>query len=255
MISSITSFLKTVFFAYLLDDYLKRTYPKKYEDFIVTVSYNFIYVYSKAQIFYMNIVKTVNKKIEETPKLLKLKNDLDLLLNQKNDKAVMIECIKNGVLSDNLSTTECDFALYSRLDDSKKCLNKKIVYDLDESIDIYEVSEIKFLLVELKIANETYKIDLKTDEYNFYIVGNKLTKQFFQYYLTEILKQSTESVNNFSVHIIDHAVNKVELDFSDENAHILLEKSEYKLSIINNENHITDNSEEKEENEENEEKE
>jgi hypothetical protein len=197
----------------------------------------------------MNIVKTLNKKIEETPKLLKLKNDLDLLLNQKNGTVIMIECIKNGVLSDNLSTTECDFALYSRLDDSKKCLNKKIVYDLDESIEVYEVSDIKFLLVELKIGTETYKIDLKTDEYNFYIVGNRFTKQFFQYYLTEILK-ITEGVDKFSLHMIDHTVNKVELDFSDENAHILLEKTEYKLSIVNNENHINDNSEEKEEKEE-----
>ena len=66
--------------------------------------------------------------------------------------------------------------------------------------------------------------------------------------MTEILKV-TESVQGFSVHIIDHVVNKVELDFSDENNHILLEKTEYKLSIANNENHINDNSEEKEEKE------
>ena len=246
MIAFITNLLRAVFFGYLLNDYLKNRFPKRYEEIIISFSYNVIYVYSKAQIFYMNIVKTVNKKIEETPKLLKLKNDLDLLLNQKNGTVTMIECIKNGVLSDNLSTTECDFALYSRLDDSKNCLNKKIVYDLDESIEVYEVSDIKFLLVELKIGSETYKIDLKTDEYNFYIVGNRFTKQFFQYYLTEILKQRAESVDNFSLHIIDHEVSKVELYFSDKNDHILLEKTGYKLSIVNNENHINNNKEEKE---------
>jgi hypothetical protein len=252
MISFITNLLRAVFFGYLLNDYLKSRYPKKYEEIFVTVSYNLIYVYSKAQIFYMNIVKTVNKKIEETPKLLKLKNDLDLLLNQKNGTVIMIECIKNGILSDNLSTRECDFALYSRLDDSNKCLNKKIVYDLDESIDVYEVSTIKFLLVELKNGSDVYKIELKNDVYNFYIVGNRFTKKFFQYYLTEILK-ITESVDNFSLHIIDHEVNTVDLDFSDENDHILLEKTGYKVSIVNNildnENHINDNSEEKEEKE------
>lgn len=249
MISFITNLLRAVFFGYLLNDYLKSRYPKKYETFIISFSYNLIYLYSKVQIFYMNIVKIVNKKIEETPKLLKLKNDLDLLLNKKNGTVIMIECIKNGILSNNLSTTECDFALYSRLDNSNKCLNKKIVYDLDESIDVYEVSTIKFLLVELKNDVETYKIDLKTDEYNFYIVGNKFTKQFFQYYLTEILK-ITESVDNFRLHIIDHDVNTVELDFSDENDHILLEKTGYKMLNVNNnennENHINDNSEEKE---------
>ena len=245
MIDLITNFFRTVLLTLLLCDYLERTYPKKCEDFFVTVSYNLIYVYSKAQIFYMNIVKTVNKKIEETPKLLKLKNDLDLLLNKKNGTVIMIECIKNGILSDNLCMTECDFTLYSRLDDSKSCLNKKIVYDLDESIDVYEVSELKFLLIELKIGTETYKIDLKTDAYNFYIVGNKFTKQFFQYYLTEILKMN-EIADDFSVHIIDHNVNEIELIFSDENDHILLEKTDYKLSIANNENDIIDNSEEKE---------
>ena len=249
MISFITNLLRTVLFAFLLNDYLKSRYPKKYEELFVTVSYNLIYLYSKAQIFYMNIVKTVNKKIEETPKLLKLKNDLDLLLNKKNGTVIMIECIKNGILSDNLSMTECDFALYSRLDDSKKCLNKKIVYDLDESIDVYEVSDIKFLLVELKTGTDTYKVDLKTDAYNFYIVGNRFTKQFFQYYLTEILKQRAENLDNFSLHIIDHDVNKIQLDFSDENDHILLDKTGYKLSIANNENHINDNNEEKEEKE------
>jgi hypothetical protein len=250
MIDFITNLLRAVFFGYLLNDYLKSRYPKKYETFIISFSYNLIYVYSKAQIFYMNIVKTVNKKIEETPKLLKLKNDLDLLMNQKNGTVTIIECIKNGILSDNLSMTECDFALYSRLDDSKKCLNKKIVYDLDESIDVYEVSDIKFLLVELKIGTETYKIDLKTDAYNFYIIGNRFTKQFFQYYF---LKERPECVDNFTLHIIDHEVNTVDLDFSDENDHILLEKTGYKVSIVNNildnENHINDNSEEKEEKE------
>lgn len=246
MISFITNLLKSVFFAYLLDDYLKRTYPKKYEDLFITVSYNLILMYSKAQIFYMNMVKNVNKKIEETPKLLKLKNDLDLLLNQKNGAVTMVEFIKNGILTDNLSMTECDFVLYSRLDDSKNCLNKKIVYALDESIDVYEVSTIKFLLVEFKIGEKTYKIDLKTDAYNFYIVGNKFTKQFFRYYLTEILKV-TESADNFSLRLVDHNVNEVELDFSDENDHILLEKTDYKLSIKTDINdNINDNSEKEE---------
>ena len=248
MIDLITNFFRTVLLILLLCDYLERTYPKKCEEIFVTVSYNLIYVYSKAQIFYMNIVKTVNKKIEETPKLLKLKNDLDLLLKQKNGQVTMIECIKNGVLCNDFTETDCDFTLYSRLDDSESCLNKKIVYDLDETIDIYEVSTIKFLLVELKNGTETYKIDLKTDAYNFYMVGNKFRKHFFQYYLTEILK-ITENADKFSLHIIDHEVNTVDLDFSDENDHILLDKTGYKVSILNNENdinNINENSEEKE---------
>jgi hypothetical protein len=93
------------------------------------------------------------------------------------------------------------------------------------------------MLIELKINDNVFKVDLKTDAYNFYVVGNCFTKHFFQYYLIEILKQP-ESADNFSLKIIDHNVDTVELDFSDENASILLEKKEYKLSLTN------DNSEE-----------
>ena len=67
------------------------------------------------------------------------------------------------------------------------------------------------------------------------MVGNKFRKHFFQYYLTEILK-ITENTDKFSLHIIDHEVNTVDLDFSDENDHILLDKTGYKVSILNNEN-------------------
>ena len=34
----------------LLDDYLRRNYPQKYETFLFTVSYNAINLYSKGQI-------------------------------------------------------------------------------------------------------------------------------------------------------------------------------------------------------------
>ena len=42
--------LRTILFATLLNDYLKRTYPKKYEDFLVTASFNAVYAFSVIQI-------------------------------------------------------------------------------------------------------------------------------------------------------------------------------------------------------------
>ena len=91
------------------------------------------------------------------------------------------------------------------------------------------------MLVELKIGDNSFKIDFKTDDYNFYIVGNCFTKNFFLYYLTEILKIN-EMINDndkFSFKIIDHDVNTVELEFTDKTDSILLEKNGYKLSITN----------------------
>jgi hypothetical protein len=235
----LTTLLRTGILAILLNDYLKRNYPNKYQDMIVSISYNLIYLYSKAQILYANLIKVVNKKIEENPNLLKLRNDFDLLMKPKTGIVTMLEYVKNGnpvnIISDK-SDEDCDFIIYTWLDDTNTCVNKKIIYDLKEPLSFSEVSDIKFLLVELKIGeNISHKINLKTDEFNFYMVGNRFTKQFFVYYLKEILKINEEIKDDdkFSLKVIDNDVNTVELDFTDKNESILFEKNGYKLLNLN----------------------
>jgi hypothetical protein len=231
----LTTLLRTGILAILLNDYLKRNYPDKYQELIVSISYNLIYLYSKAQILYMNLIAVVNKKIEENPNLLKLKNDLDLLLKPKSGIITMLDYIKNGNSVDK-SDDGCDFMIYSWLDDTKSCVNKKLVYDLKEPLSFSEISDIKFFLVELKFGEKSsHKIELKTDEFNFYVVGNSFNKQFFIYYLKQIVK-STEEIKDddkFNLKILDHNVNTIDLDFTDQNESILLEKTGYKLSNLN----------------------
>ena len=235
----LTTLLRTGIIAILLNDYLKRNYPDKYQEMIISFSYYLIYLYSKSQILYMNLIKVVNKKIEENPNLLKLKNDLDLLMTPKYGIITMFEHVRNGnlvnVISDK-SHDECDFMIYSWLDDTKKCINKKIFYDSNEPLSFSEISEIKFLLIELKLGeNSCHKIDLKTNEFNFYIVGNSFTKKFFVYYIKQILKISEEikDEDKFSLKIIDHDVNTIELDFTDKNESIIIEKNGYTLLKLN----------------------
>jgi hypothetical protein len=231
----LTTLLRTGVLALLLNDYLKRNYPNKYQEMIVSVSYNLIYLYSKAQILYANLIKVLNKKIEENPNLLKLRNDLDLLIKPKSGIVTMLEYVKNGNPIDK-SDDDCDFMIYSWLDDTKSCVNKKLVYDLKEPLSFSEVSDIKFLLIELKVGeNNSHKIDLKTDEFNFYMVGNSFNKQFFIYYLKQIVKSSQEIKDDdkISIKFIDHDVNTFELDFTDQNERILLEKPGYKLLNLN----------------------
>ena len=161
----LTTLLRTGILAILLNDYLKRIYPEKYQELIVSISYNLIYLYSKAQILYMNLIRVVNKKIEENPNLLKLRNDLDLLLKPKSGIITMLDYIKNGNSVDK-GNNECDFMIYSWLDDTKNCVNKKLVYDLKEPLSFCEVSDIKFLLIELKLGdNNAYKIAGVAKEY------------------------------------------------------------------------------------------
>jgi len=232
----LTTLLRTGILAILLNDYLKRNYPNKYQEMIVSISYNLIYLYSKAQILYANLIRVVNKKIEENPNLLKLRNDLDLLLKPKSGIITMLDYIKNGNSVNITSDTECDFMVYSWLDNTKNCVNKKLVYDLKEPLSFTEVSDIKFLLIELKVGeNNSHKIDLKTDEFNFYLVGNSFTKQFFIYYLKQIVKSTEEIKDDDKINLkfIDHDVNTIDLDFTDKNESILLEKTGYKLSNLN----------------------
>ena len=235
----LTTLLRTGILAILLNDYLKRIYPEKYQELIVSISYNLIYLYSKAQILYMNLIRVVNKKIEENPNLLKLRNDLDLLLKPKSGIVTMLEYVRNGNLVDITSDkgdNECDFTIYSWLDSTKSCVNKKLLYDSKEPLSFSEVSDIKFFLVELKFGEKnSHKIELKTDEFNFYVVGNSFNKQFFIYYLKQILKISEEIKDDdkFNLKILDHNVNTVELDFTDQNESILLEKTGYKLLNLN----------------------
>jgi hypothetical protein len=226
-----TTILRTGFLAFLLNNYLKTKYPEKYHNVLISISYNFFYFLSKVQIIFMKI----SKKIEENPSLLKIKKDFMLLLNFNPRTIEITEYIKNGeyIKSDDLGDNNYDFLLHSWSNDENGCINKKIMYDKNEIVTSSELSEIKFMLVEINIGENNYKIDLKTDRYNFYVVGNVFTKQFFIFYLKQFLKLNDliyDNNNKLSIKTLDQNVNIIEFDFTDKNESILLEKNGYKLS-------------------------
>ena len=235
MLSFIANFLRTILFATLLNDYVKRTYPKKYEDFLVTASFNAVYAFSVIQIkikqvqrYILNANPRLSKLLEKYNKTF-IKNTIDFVLNGK-------VIFSTTILTPDIDHPKNpDFIIYS----DGKSKNKKLLTEVsvDEKYD-YEMSDIRFMLVELKIADNTYKIDLKSDNYNFYVVGNCFTKKFFVYYLTEILKptQQFDNDNKFIIKIIDHNVDTIEFEFTDKNESIILEKIGYKLLNISNNN-------------------
>ena len=94
--------------------------------------------------------------------------------------------------------------------------------------------------MEFKIGdNEPYKVDLKTDKFNYYLVGNKFTKQFFIFYLKNYLEIKEIKDDKVNLKIIDHDINTFEIDFTDKNESIVLEKNGYQLSIINHNEEMT----------------
>jgi hypothetical protein len=233
----LNSFLIGILFA----DLLERRFPEQFKIFLTEVTFNVIYVYSKVQIYFARANKNFNDYIEANPTLLKIKNDLDSIMKPNGGIVTMTQFFKNGKSLTIVETPEknFDFAIYSWLSDDNKCINKKIIYDIKEPITIAEYSDIKFMLVEIKIGeNKAYKIDLKTDEYNFYIVGNKFTKDFFVYYLINHLNIDETDLNeaSFSIKIIDHNVENFQMDFTDRNESIVLRKNDYTAELNNNDN-------------------
>lgn len=238
MISSlINCFLIGVLFA----DMIERRFPEEFKNMVITTSMNLIFIFSKAQIYFIKMNNQLNKFIEGNPTLLKFKNDLDAIMKPKSGTITMTEFIKNGEIINTIENPETvlDFTLLSWLNDNdRKCVVKKIIYDEKEPMTISELSDIKFMLIEIKIGdNSPHKIDLKTDNFNYYVVGNKFTKQFFIFYLKYYLKIS-EPINetdSFSIKILDHNVNTFQMDFTDKNESIILHKNDY-IAELNNDN-------------------
>lgn len=231
----VTDLINSVLIFILFADMLERRYPDRFQQFMISASYNLIYYFSKLQILIMKYNKNLNTFIERNPSLFEIKQKLDLLFS-KQETSLMRYFIKNTQLYE-IQKDESDFIILSWLSDDKKYVDNKIIYkndNYDESM--CEYSNIKFLLVEIKIGDDiSRKIDLKTDEFNYYLVGNKFTKEFFMFYLSHYLqlKYETKDTDKITLKIIDHDVNTKILDFTDKNEAIILEKNSYNLSIIN----------------------
>lgn len=218
------SFFNTLFLCALFVDLLERRFPEQVMNVVTDVTFNVLYIFSKTQIYFIKLNKTINKFLKQNSVV-------------KNDLTTNTEFIKNGEKLYIENNEKHDFALFSWVEDESGCVNKKIVYDVtdvNDFITISEKSDIKFMLVELTLeCNKTFKIDLKTRDYNFYLVGNKFTKDFFIYYLINYLNIDKTILNNtpFSIKIIDHNVNIFQMDFTDKNEHIILNKIDY-LPVI-----------------------
>ena len=115
---------------------------------------------------------------------------------------------------------------------------RRLFYKKDEIDNSFLESNIKFILIEFKIGENTYKIDLNRDHFNYYLVGNKFTKEFFIFYIKNHLHIHNKINNNdnCNIKIIDHDVNSIQVDFTDKNESIFLDKTSYRIDITNHPN-------------------
>lgn len=214
-----------------INDFFDRHYPDEYKIFathmknlFVNISYNSIYYCSKCQIFFMNIRNGLDLFIEATPILLKIRNHINNLNIYSN------KCNNNVEYY-----SDYGFCVYNYNDNN--IINKQLFYENSDH-KINEKSDIKFMLIEFKNGDNTYKIDLKTDKFNYYLVGNKFTKNFFIFYIKTHINKNSEfsDDNNYTLKFIDHDVNMVGIDFTHNDESILLEKNGYKITGTTDDN-------------------
>ena len=109
----------------------------------------------------------------------------------------------------------------------------------------YEVADFKFMLIEFVIGENIYKINLKDDNYNYYISDNLFDINFFTYYLThhyhEIFSKEDIDITKYDncvVKIVDHNVKTLSVDMK-KNGSIKILKDGYVINTTQTE--IIDN--------------
>jgi hypothetical protein len=228
----INELLNSILTCVLIADFIERRFPVGFQSFVVEISYNCIYLFSKLQIFISNSNDKINNMIDNNNTLLKIKNDIKNLL--KPGIPIVHEFIKDGKQIDlfNENEVDYDFSIVSWVDETNSYINKKLVYDKEPYIfSLSAECDIKFILIEIKIGdNNPYKIDLKTDKFNYYLVENKFNKQFFNFYLHNYLEITEINYDEkINLKLIDHDVNTFEIEFTDKHETIVLEKNGYKF--------------------------
>lgn len=216
---------------FLLHDFFDRRFPNEYKiaknyitNIFVDVSYNCIYYYSKCQIFF-------SKYIETNPVYLKIIDIIETKFNKNSKNGFDFLFVKDK-LHYSVPVDSPDFIITT--DVSSKPAAKRVIYTGDYKNVVFEESDIKFMLIEFLVGEKCYKITPKTFTYNYYMVGNKFTKDFFIFYINEHVLSKYEqhkTVKNekYTLKIIDHDVNTLNIEFTEKNESILLEKNGYKV--------------------------
>ena len=237
MLSALFTFIKTSAIIVLTSDYFKRTYPEEYENVLVSVSYKAIYLFSKCQILFGKLSVRVMEFINANPQLKAFIDNIykkPALRNQickVHDGEV---CAKNYTAdsANYFEAVAADASFYLFVDnvtaaENGGCVNR-VVFKGPPFSSKYELSDVKFILFEIKVGDKFHKINLRGANYNYYVVNNRLDRNFFIYFLKhyEICPLTDQNIKSFEVKTIDQNVNVNNMEITDEHFITIL-KTDY----------------------------
>ena len=242
-LASLINFVRTGVFVVLLNDYLKRTYPEEYNNALVISTLKAIHLYSKLQIICNNKYGQLKEYIDANPFLKQIfddiyKKNVQNEICQVKPGALYIKPITKTICDIHFEETKnendkdkdnCFYIFSDNVNAVNKCVNRVFLYSQPFATTNYEISNVKFMLLEVKLNGKSYKIDLKNEQSNYYIVNNIFDKNFFIYYLNNYQLLTSEDllqIEKFDIKLIDQDVNIRELEITDKKF-ILLKKDEY----------------------------
>jgi hypothetical protein len=236
VLSTLFTLFRTGALILLLNDYFKREYPERYNNFIIEFPLYLIYLYSKGQIIYGKLHCQIKEFIDANPHIKKFVND-NIYKSKSND--LEIEYIVDGKVSAKYKRTQSlpdrtdndgSLFIFSDLLSDNKCVPKKI---LGQEIKFdYKASNIQFMLMEVNLNDKNYIIHLKTDAYNYYVVDNVLDRKFLSYYLINYHNVNYEDIKSimvYDVKMIDHNVAVKDFNITDTKF-ITIKENEYTVS-------------------------
>lgn len=251
-------FAKTNLFPYLME-------IEWVNNVVTNASYNCIYYYSKAQIYYNKwvryletypVLNEVHKRFfNGTPTTGSGSRTETEPESESRFRYSLLQIIQNGqiVIPGGYDNT-VDFLILSAENKDTNCRDNLIRYvnkhnenhtninteepyvTQEEMIKIFNNtthSSVKFIMVEASLDSnnaEIFTIDLKTSEYNYYLVTNELRKEFFVYYLNHYYHlEDVDNNTGLRVKIIDQNANILYLDYVTENKRIVLNDDDYEI--------------------------
>lgn len=201
----------------------------------IIMFHKLIYLFSFLQMQYFKAQQYINT-IYNTP-VITNENSIKTIIEQfKNNQKIghILETtpMQSIVIQENITNIpqEYDLIVFSDISDNLKPQNKICYSALNDETDYkYDVSNIKFISVNLTYNKNQYDIKLKTDEFNYYIVNNVIDKVFLKYYLVHVLNIVLDKDTDFTykLEIIDNTVNVINLDINDS---IIILKDGYNVS-------------------------
>ena len=192
-------------------------YYKKYDtvpSYLLNLSYNSIYYYSKLQLSLIKTQNTVTSYVKSVPFL----NNLLTYINYK--KCTFTEINDRLIICNKFNEeNNLDYKIIIRFK------MKDWEYDYYEFLQ-HKQADYKFIMTEITIDDKKFLIYFTTNNYNYLIVNNNIDKHFINYFLkthyNELVKDL--EIEKYTIRIVDHNVNITEFDSSKT---LIIKETEY----------------------------